>query len=128
MVSSSREKRQSERHLTADKQTEHGRFCMYIHNEQYEITEIQDVSISGVKISVDTLLPEGTPLTLSYQDEELDILLESEVIWSELNIETEQFQAGIKFCPLQGDLATLFFLAFRQQLDLFDQNRLLQQA
>ncbi len=125
MVTTNNENRRSQRHSLSKITDAHNHFHFHLHvNDcRYEITDIQDVSISGVRIEMEALIPVGTPLTLTYQEDELEISIEAEVIWSEAGDERTQYQTGIKFCPLQGDLATLFFLAFRQQLDSFDQNR-----
>ena len=125
MVTNNNENRRTQRYPLSKIADDHNHFHFYLHvNDcQHEITDIQDVSISGVRIVMEEQIPVGTPLTLTYQADDLDISIEAEVMWSEAGDERTLYQTGIKFCPLQGDLATLFFLAFRQQLDSFDQNR-----
>ncbi len=119
MVTSS-EKRISERYPIAEVADNSGAFHLLINEALHEISDIQDVSVTGVKILMEMPLTEGSQLTLSYQADDLEMSIETEIIWSELDDESGLFLTGIRFNPIQTDLSTLFFLAFRKQLDRFD--------
>ena len=128
MVTSSSEKRLSQRYSTSDVTDNNGRFHILVDDQPHEITDIHDVSITGVRILMETPLLEGSSLMLSYFANDLNMSIEAEIAWCELDDESGLFLTGIKFSPLQPDLSTLFFLAFRKQLDHFDQDRHLLQS
>ncbi|MCF6325289.1 MAG: PilZ domain-containing protein [Gammaproteobacteria bacterium] len=121
MVTSS-EKRVSERYLITEIAENSGAFHLCINETSHEISDIQDVSVTGVRILMEMPLPEGSPAILSYQADDLEMSIETQIIWSELDDENGLFLTGIRFNPIQTDLSTLFFLAFRKQLDRFDKN------
>ena len=116
------EKRVSERHPISDVAENSGAFHISINETSHEISDIQDVSMTGVRILMETPLLEGSTSILSYQADDLDMSIEAKIIWSELDDESGLFLTGIRFNPIQTDLSTLFFLAFRKQLDRFDRN------
>ncbi|MBL1259423.1 MAG: PilZ domain-containing protein [Thiotrichaceae bacterium] len=119
MVASS-EKRVSERYPIVEVAENSAAFHLSINDVSYEISDIQDVSVTGVRILMATPLSEGSLLTLSYLADDLEMSIEAKIIWSELDDESGLFLTGIRFNPIQTDLSTLFFLAFRKQLDRFD--------
>ena len=116
------EKRVSERHPISDVAENSGAFHIAINETIHEISDIQDVSMTGVRILMETPLLEGSTSILSYQGDDLNMSIEVTIIWSELDDESGLLLTGIRFNPIQTDLSTLFFLAFRKQLDRFDRN------
>lgn len=113
--------------FTESNNEESGRFYILIDGTPYRIHHILDLSVTGVKLLLEQPVPEQRPLTLAYQSDDLNISIQVEALWSAHDAESGLFQTEIKFDPLQADLSTLFFLAFRKQLDTFDNNtRLLQ--
>ncbi len=121
MVTSS-EKHVPERYLITEIAKNSRGFHLYIHETSHEISDIQDVSVTGVRILMEMPLPKGSSATLSYQADDLAMSIETQIIWSELDDESGLFLTSIRFNPIQADLSTLFFLAFRKQLDRFDKN------
>jgi hypothetical protein len=92
------------------------RFFVKSESGVYTITQIQDVSLSGVGIETRYPLKPGELIVLKYRSSELQLSVEGTVAWSN-QIRPQVYSIGVSFLPDEKRHNAVFFLALRKYLD-----------
>ncbi|VAW85372.1 hypothetical protein MNBD_GAMMA16-1656 [hydrothermal vent metagenome] len=96
-------------------------FIIESDNKCSEVTQVQDVSISGIGLDIKGGNYEpGYKLDLVFETEGLRISIVSVVRWVDKHEEKDFYRVGLEFATGQGDMTLLFFMALRTYLDSFD--------
>lgn len=112
----SEQRTQARRNLSSDQIP--GKFSVLLKNEEIEFTQVNDVSISGMGICLDHYLGKESHLQVSYQSDDLSILINAEVIWQE-KLEDNSFRIGVQFSNEDVDSNVMLFMAMREYIDDF---------
>jgi hypothetical protein len=110
------DKRNHERKNLASDQIQ-GKFAIITNEERIEFDKVNDVSISGMGLGVDHSLGENSPLQVSYESEDLNILINAKIIWQE-KVDSG-FHVGIEFSNENVDSNVMLFMAMREYIDDF---------
>lgn len=92
------------------------RFFLKSENGVYTITQVHDVSLSGVGIETRYPLRIGEVITLKYRSSELQISVEGTVAWCNQS-KSQVYSIGVSFLPGEKERNALFFLALRKYLN-----------
>lgn len=95
-------------------------FAVQIGGDVLTISEVHDVSISGIRLLLERSLNTGQELTLSAREGEFSISLVGNVRWCRKSTDHEGFEAGVEFSNMDMDNNILFFMSLRKYLDGFD--------
>ncbi len=97
-----------------------GRFYLIAQGQRVALEAAQDVSVSGMGLSLPAALPVGEALRVGYQDEGFAIELAATVAWCEPQ-DDGSYRLGIRFSPdpAQANDNALFFMTLREYLDDF---------
>ncbi len=109
------------KHARSGLQMEQQSSQLYISKDQetINITNIRDVSISGVGLEMSRAFPVGEKLSLTYKDDDGFLInINGTVAWCDS--ETDNHALGIEFEKQTGQDNSLFFLAIRKYIDDFD--------
>ena len=82
----------------------------------HTITQVHDVSLSGVGIETRYPLRIGEVITLKYRSSELQISVEGTVAWCNQS-KSQVYSIGVSFLPGEKERNALFFLALRKYLN-----------
>lgn len=97
----------------------HNDFFIESDGQKHAISNIRDVSISGVGLELQQTHHKGDSVSLIYDSDDLQLTIQGTVMWSETQA-NGQTAMGIQFDTHNGDDNTLFFMAMRKFLDEFD--------
>ncbi|MFQ5470261.1 MAG: PilZ domain-containing protein [Gammaproteobacteria bacterium] len=98
-----------------------GTFTLEVLDEEYEITEILDISLSGIGIEMPIYLDPGRPVKLFYEEDDLEIEVTGTVTWCSEDVSTTGgYRLGILFDYSYRDQNSMLFMAVRKFLDDFD--------
>ncbi len=117
-----KEKRKKKRHVVQPG-TIPGMFLIKTGSETRSFTQVRDVSVSGVGISLDQPIDSGSEITLSYREEDVDVTVTGKVAWcSKPKAEREEdlYCIGIELPASEGNENALFFMALREYIDKFE--------
>lgn len=119
----SQEKRRHTR-LAIHLQEMDGFFCLYFNGEWHPLTEVHDVSISGMGIRFPVPINPGTPLKINYTSRDFEINLPATVHWCRDKSPHddslgEGYRIGIEFEAGNINDNMLMFMAIRKFLDPF---------
>jgi len=118
------ERRRDERKLFCMGEFEGTFFIIESNDKRSEVTNVQDVSISGIGLDMKGIDYEpGCKLDLVFEVEGLRIRIVSIVRWVDKHKEKDLYRVGFEFAAGQGDMTLLFFMALRTYLDSFDATR-----
>lgn len=114
-----KEQRATERHGIQVDGREH-LFKLKSQQGSFPITDIQDVSVSGMGLEASTAFNKGTGVMLNYSEGDFDMDIQATIIWCNPLSDENKFALGIEFDAANGGNNSLFFLAMRKYLDEFD--------
>ena len=86
-----------------------------------EFDKVNDVSISGMGLVVDHSLDENSPLQVSYESDDLNILVNAKIIWQE-NAGASSFRIGVEYSNENVDSNVMLFMAMREYIDDFGES------
>ncbi|MBI5450657.1 MAG: PilZ domain-containing protein [Gammaproteobacteria bacterium] len=113
------DQRQSARHGVQIDGREH-LFTMSAGQQDFPITAIRDVSVSGAGLEMDQPLKQGTAVVLHYTEGDFKLDIDGTVMWCTSTAARSKFALGIEFSRSNGSSNSFFFLAMRKFLDEFD--------
>ena len=82
------------------------------------ITNIRDVSISGVGLELEQIIAEGETIELGFDSDDLNLKVKGTVAWCDA--QNKPVAIGIEFTSETPQDNMLFFMAMRKFLDDFD--------
>ncbi len=103
-----------------------GSFFIQADDQYYEVSYVQDVSISGIGLDIkDVSYEPGHKIDLIFEVDGLRISIAATVRWADQYNHDQQnlCRVGLEFDQGQGDMTLLFFMALREYLDSFDAER-----
>lgn len=114
----SKERRQHER-ANLNRGDIPGAFYLEAEGQTHQFVQVNDVSISGMGISVPIALKPDTKVGLRYISDDFRIELESVVAWCEKPERGDLYRIGIRFLPSNMNENVLFFMTLREYVDDF---------
>jgi len=118
------ERRKNERKTFCMETFEGTFFIIEPNDKRSEVTNVEDVSISGIGLDMKGINYEpGCKLDLIFETEGLRISIVSIVRRVDKHKEQDLYRVGLEFAAGQGDMTLLFFMALRTYLDSFDATR-----
>ena len=93
-------------------------FSIEFGGQTLAITNIRDVSISGVGLELEQIIAKGETITLTYQSDDLTLKIQGHVAWCDAN--SSPICIGVEFSREEPRDNMLFFMAMRKYLDDFD--------
>lgn len=114
----SSDQRQSSR-VGINAEGHHNDFFVESSGQNHKISNIRDVSISGVGLELQQAHNKGDQVNLKYDSDDLQLSINGTVMWCESQADGH-CAMGIQFDTDNGENNTLFFLAMRKYLDDFD--------
>ena len=98
----------------------HNRFFLEKGDTSHAITQVRDVSISGVGVVTDTPVEPRERIALTYDSDDFRLTVRGIAAWCQPNEQTQTYTMGIEFDSSDPADNSLFFLAVRKYLDDFD--------
>ena len=95
-----------------------GKFHIGIGSERIEFNQVNDVSISGMGILLDSYLATSSSITIGYEAEEFCVQIQAEVVWQE-KLSDEVYRMGIHFSNLNVENNVMLFMTLREYIDDF---------
>jgi len=92
-----------------------GHFFLVYGDKTVEFTDVQDVSISGIGLTVDLSVPTGAEVGLIYDSFDMSVQLRGNVVWSVK--EGDLSRVGVHFDSSDMNDNVLFFMVIREYLD-----------
>ncbi len=111
------DKRQHERANLAYEQIP-GKFHIGIGSERIEFNQVNDVSISGMGILLDSYLATKSNITIGYEAEDFNVQIQAEVVWQE-KLSDDVYRMGIHFSNHNVDDNVMLFMTLRNYIDDF---------
>ncbi|MDH5728905.1 MAG: PilZ domain-containing protein, partial [Gammaproteobacteria bacterium] len=98
-----------------------GRFIIQVGENEYEFSQVSDVSVSGMGLSLAVAIEKDTEVVLRYESDDMGLALHGKIMWQS-NAETDtHFRYGVQFAPEDADTNVMFFMALREYIDPFDE-------
>ena len=113
------EKREHERKNLAYDQVP-GKFHVLHNSERIKFNQVNDVSISGMGILLDTDIQAGNVIAVGYESDDFSVALQAEIVWQE-KLSEDVFRVGIKFSTENMNDNVMMFMALREYIDDFDE-------
>ena len=96
-------------------------FIVESNGKTYEASDVQDVSISGIGLTLSNPnFDVGEKIKLIYESEGLRITVAATIRWYSFISEEKGCKLGLQFDPNQGDMNLLIYMALREYYDNFD--------
>jgi len=93
-------------------------FFVEFSGQTFPITNIRDVSVSGVGLELEQIIAQGETIELGYNSDDLDLKVKGTIAWCDAS--NGPVALGIEFTPDNPQENMLFFMAMRKYLDEFD--------
>lgn len=94
-------------------------FSVVVAGKTYDILDVHDVSISGIRLQLAISVPSDTTLILKHVSSDCEIEIQGAVRWCNKTI-NEGYDLGVEFDAAGRDANILFFMSLRKFLDDFD--------
>jgi len=111
------ESRQETR-VNVDIQGQTNSFYLEFAGQTVPISNIRDVSISGVGLEVEQIIAQGETIELGFNSDDLELKVKGHVAWCDAS--NSPVALGIEFTSDTPQDNMLFFMAMRKFLDEFD--------
>jgi len=102
-----------------------GRFYLDINSETFELTNVHDLSISGMGLVLPIEMIAQQTVTLRFQSKGFDVSLSGKVMWCEkgkaLKGYDMAYRVGVEFDTENHQDLVMYFMAVRKYLDEFNQ-------
>ena len=112
------EKRRHERKNLAYEQIP-GIFQIGFDDKKIEFNQVNDVSISGMGILIDSHVAEKSQVSISYEADDFQIAIQAEVVWQE-KLSDDVYRMGLQFSNKNVDENVMLFMTLREYIDEFD--------
>ncbi len=101
-------------------------FSFYLQDKggSYEISNVQDVSISGVGVGIPRSFNIGQKVSLQYDSEDYHLTIDGTIVWCDGSVNSGSCRLGVEFDADSQEDNTLFLLAVRKYLDTSDNTQL----
>jgi len=93
-------------------------FYVEFSGQTIPISNIRDVSISGVGLELEQIIAQGETIELGYNSDDLNLKVKGNIAWCDAN--NTPVSLGIEFTSDTPQENMLFFMAMRKFLDEFD--------
>jgi len=97
-----------------------GAFHLDAAGEHFELTQLSDVSVSGVGLVLSTPLQVGSNIDLTFVAGDWSISVDGKVIWCSLDADdvdsTDTYRLGIKLNPTNSNNNVIFFMASKSMV------------
>ena len=115
---SNQDQRQDAR-LGVNIEGQHNDFFLQCGDQIFQITNIRDVSVSGVGLETMEACEKGDTVVLKYESDDLNLTIRGTVMWCKPT-DMGAHALGIEFDVQNREDNSLFFMAMRKYLDDFD--------
>lgn len=97
-------------------------FSFYLEDkgQQYQVNDVQNVSISGVGVGLSKGIKIGQKIALKYDSADYHLSINGTIVWCDNTLHTGLYRLGVEFDAGNQEDNALFFLAVRKYLDPFD--------
>jgi hypothetical protein len=116
-VPKNKDQRQETR-VNVELQGQTNSFYVEFADQSVPITNIRDVSVSGVGLELEQIIAQGETIELGYDSDDLNLKVKGHVAWCDAN--ASPVALGIEFTSETPQENMLFFMAMRKYLDSFD--------
>jgi len=95
-----------------------GKFHIGVGGNRIEFNQVNDVSISGMGILLDSYLATNSNITIGYEADEFCVQIQAEVVWQE-KLSDEVYRMGVHFSNHNVENNVMLFMTLREYIDDF---------
>ncbi len=104
-----------------------GEFLLTAYDHEHRLTQVHDLSISGMGVFLNQALPPDTAVSIRYMARDIEVTVRARVAWWQRSTQTlgesgatENYRLGLEFNRREMENNMLLFMALRKYLDKFD--------